>query len=89
MQRNSAQPWGKQGARGALPAPGLGVFDPATGALITNAGGTAGLYSRSRGRGADDLVVTGAGLWVASDNYGGNTSCGGSPGHAGICFLSY
>ena len=49
----------------------------------------AGLYSRSRGRGADDLVVTGAGLWVASDNYGGNTSCGGSLGHAGICFLSY
>ena len=72
---------------GALPAPGLGGFNPATGALITNSSGTAGLYSRSRGRGADDLVVTGAGLWVASDNFGGNTSCGGQSGFAGICFL--
>jgi hypothetical protein len=72
---------------GALPAPGLGGFDPATGALITNSSGTAGLYSRSRGRGADDLLVTGAGLWVASDNFGGNTSCGGQPGFAGLCFL--
>jgi len=72
---------------GALPAPGLGGFNPATGALITNASGTAGLYSRSRGRGADDLLVTGAGLWVASDNFGGNTSCGGQPGFAGLCFL--
>src|SRR5215472_13104707 len=72
---------------GALPAPGLGGFDPATGALITNASHTAGLYSRSRGRGADDLVVTGAGLWVASDNFGGNTSCGGQSGYAGLCLL--
>ena len=72
---------------GALPAPGLGGFSPSTGGLITNSSGTAGLYSRSRGRGADDLVVTTAGLWVASDNYGGNTSCGGQPGYAGICFL--
>jgi len=73
---------------GALPAPGLGGFNPATGALITNASGTAGLYSRSRGRGADDLLVTSAGLWVASDNFGGNTSCGGVSGFSGLCFLS-
>ena len=44
---------------GALPAPGLGGFSPSNGALITNSSGTAGLYSRSRGRGADDLLVTG------------------------------
>ena len=74
---------------GAIPAPGLGAFNPSNGALITNASGTAGLLSRSRGRGADDLLVTSTGLWVASDNFGGNTSCGGSPGHAGICFLPY
>ena len=67
--------------------PGWADSNPATGALITNSSGTAGLYSRSRGRGADDLVVTGAGLWVASDNFGGNTSCGGQSGYAGICFL--
>jgi hypothetical protein len=77
-----------QGA-GALPAPGLGGFSPSNGALITNSSGTAGLYSRSRGRGADDLLVTGAGLWVASDNFGGGTSCGGKSGYAGICFLPY
>jgi hypothetical protein len=72
---------------GALPAPGLGGFNPANGALITNASGTAGLYSRSRGNGADDLLVTSAGLWVASDNFGGGTSCGGVSGFAGLCFL--
>ena len=77
-----------QGA-GALPAPGLGGFSPSSGALITNSSGTAGLYSRSRGHGADDLLVTGAGLWVASDNFGGGTSCGGKSGYAGICFLPY
>jgi hypothetical protein len=65
----------------------MGGFNPSTGALITNAGGTAGLYSRSRGRGADDLLVTGAGLWVASDNFGGNTSCGGQSGFSGLCLL--
>jgi hypothetical protein len=73
---------------GALPAPGMGGFNPSNGALITNSSGTAGLYSRSRGRGADDLLVTSTGLWIASDNFGGNTSCGGVPGFAGICFLS-
>jgi hypothetical protein len=67
----------------------MGGFDPLTGSLITNTTGTAGLYSRSRGRGADDLLVTSAGLWIASDNFGGNTSCGGKAGHAGICFLPY
>jgi hypothetical protein len=72
---------------GALPAPGMGGFNPSTGALITNSSGTAGLYSRSRGRGADDLLVTSAGLWVASDNFGGNTSCGGQGGFSGLCFL--
>ena len=72
---------------GALPAPGMGGFDPSTGALITNSSGTAGLYSRSRGRGADDLLGTSAGLWVASDNFGGSTSCGGQAGFSGLCLL--
>jgi hypothetical protein len=73
---------------GSVPAQGLGGFSP-TGLLMKNAGGTAGLYSRSRGNGADDLVITGAGLWIASDNFGGNTSCGGVSGFSGICFLPY
>jgi len=74
---------------GAVPAPGLGGFIPgATSAtLMENSSHTAGLYSRSRGNGADDLLVTSAGLWVASDNFGGNTSCGGQAGFSGLCFL--
>ena len=49
----------------------------------------AGLYSRSRGHGADDMLLTNAGLWIASDNFGGNTQCGGVSGYAGICLLPY
>ena len=59
------------------------------GSLIRNSAGTAGLYSRSRGHGADDMLLTNAGLWIASDNFGGNTQCGGLSGYAGICFLPY
>jgi hypothetical protein len=76
---------------GAIPAPGLADLTPgpAGGSLILSQAGTAGLYSRSRGHGADDMILTGAGLWIASDNFGGGTSCGGQPGFAGLCFLPY
>ncbi len=76
---------------GSVPAPGMGGFTPGTtgGALRENSGNTAGLYSRARGFGADDMLLTAAGLWIASDNLGGSASCGGVPGHAGICFLPY
>jgi hypothetical protein len=76
---------------GAIPAPGLAGLTPGPsgGKLILNSAGTAGLYSRSRGRGADDMLLTSAGLWIASDNFGGATSCGGKPGFAGLCFLPY
>jgi hypothetical protein len=81
----------KKTGPGYVNAPGLGGFTPGPsgGALLKNSAGTAGLYSRSRGRGADDMLLTGAGLWVASDNFGGDTSCGGKAGYAGICFLPY
>jgi len=77
--------------KGAIPAPGLaGLAAGATGgSLILNSTGKAGLYSRSRGHGADDMLLTSAGLWIASDNFGGGTSCGGVSGFAGICFLPY
>jgi hypothetical protein len=75
--------------KGAIPAPGLAGLAPAGGSLILNSTGKAGLYSRSRGHGADDMLLTGAGLWIASDNFGGGTSCGGLSGYAGICFLPY
>ncbi len=74
---------------GAIPAPGMAGLNPATGALHVNSAGTAGYYSRSRGLGADDMLLTGAGLWIASDNYVGSSMCGGVFGHAGICFLPY
>ncbi len=62
--------------------------DPATGALYTNTTGTVGYYSRSRGLGADDMLITSAGLWVASDNYDQSQYCGGIS-TSGICFLPY
>jgi hypothetical protein len=67
---------------GAIPAPGMEGLSPATGRLIFNP-------SRARGLGADDMLVTRAGLWIASDNAQNSTTCGGVPGHAGICFLPY
>jgi hypothetical protein len=35
------------------------------------------------------MLLTNAGLWIASDNFGGNTQCGGVSGYAGICYLPY
>ncbi len=76
---------------GAIPAPGLAGLapGPAGGSLILNQADTAGLYSRSRGHGSDDMVITGAGLWIASDNFGGKTACGGQAGFSGLCLLPY
>jgi hypothetical protein len=73
---------------GAIPDPGMEGLVPGSsgGALLLNSGGTA-LYTRARGRGADDMLRTGAGLWVASDNYQGSQTCDGVSSHAGICFL--
>ena len=74
---------------GAIPAPGMGGFTPSNGALLPDSTGTAGLYRRGRGLGADDMLVTPAGLWIASDNDAGTDTCGGVSGLAGICFLPY
>ena len=74
---------------GGYSAPGLEGLNPASGALFVNAARSAGYYSRARGLGADDMLLTGAGLWIASDNFDGSDTCGGVSGHAGICFLRY
>jgi hypothetical protein len=71
---------------GAIPAPGMGAFTP-DGSLLTKVNGTAGRYSRARGFGADDMLRTSAGLWIASDNFDDSVTCDGVTGHAGICFL--
>jgi len=57
--------------------------------LLTNSAGTAGLYTRDRGLGADEIYKTPTGIWIASDNLGGSNMCGGVSGLAGICFLPY
>jgi hypothetical protein len=67
---------------GAVSAPGMVGLNPATGAINFNPG-------RARGLGADDMLVTSAGLWIASDNFDGSSTCAGVYGYAGICLLPY
>ncbi len=67
---------------GAVSAPGMAGLSPSSGAIVWNP-------TRARGLGADDMLVTGAGLWIASDNAFGSSQCGGVGGHAGICFMPY
>ena len=76
---------------GAVPAQGMAGFTagPSGGSLLLNTAGTAGRYTRARGLGADDMLLTTAGLWIASDNLNNAQQCGGGNGHAGICFLPY
>jgi hypothetical protein len=73
---------------GGISAPGMEALNPATGLLLLNAKGTA-LYTRGRGLGADDMLFTKAGLWIASDNFKGTQTCDSVPNLAGICFLPY
>ncbi len=74
---------------GAYNAPGMEGLQPSTGKLYVNSAGTAGYYSRARGLGADDMLLTSAGLWIASDNLDGSETCGGTSNLSGICFLPY
>jgi hypothetical protein len=67
---------------GAIPAQGMVGLSPADGSVIFNP-------TRARGLGADDMLVTSAGLWIASDNMNNSSQCAGKSGHAGICFLPY
>lgn len=81
--RYSENPDGcKFGGPGAIPAPGMEGLSPTTGALTFNP-------TRARGRGADDMLLTGAGLWIASDNFDDSQMCAGVQDLAGICFLPY
>jgi hypothetical protein len=73
---------------GSIADPGMEGLNTTTGKDLLNAQGTA-LYTRGRGLGADDMLVTSAGLWIASDNYNNASYCGGVSGHSGICFLPY
>jgi hypothetical protein len=82
-ERWSENPQGCDSAGpGAIPAPGIEGLSPGTGALTFNP-------TRSRGLGADDMLITGAGLWIASDNLDHSAQCGHVSGHAGVCLLPY
>ena len=74
---------------GGYNAPGMEGLDPANGNLYVSPDGSAGYYSRDRGLGADDMLATSAGLWIASDNQSGSQMCGGAQNLSGICFLPY
>jgi hypothetical protein len=78
---NNANDCDAQGP-GAISAPGMVGLAPSNGAVVFNP-------TRARGLGADDMLVTRAGLWIASDNAFGSSQCGGVSGHAGICFMPY
>jgi hypothetical protein len=67
---------------GAVNAAGFEGLSPTDGHLTFNP-------TRARGLGADGMLDTSAGLWIASDNQGNGTQCAGKSGHAGICFLPY
>jgi hypothetical protein len=73
---------------GAIPDPGLQGLYPSSGLLVTDAQGTAGLYSAARDN-ADDEILTSAGLWVASSDRMASDTCGGASNVSGICFLPY
>jgi hypothetical protein len=66
----------------SVSAPGMIGLNAATGAISFNP-------TRDRGLGADDMLITHGGLWIASDNFEGSSRCAGASGHAGICYLPY
>jgi hypothetical protein len=70
---------------GAVSRPGIASINPSTG-LATSWNPT-----RSLGYGTAQLLVTSAGLWVASDDYkdGLAQKCGGFTNHGSICFFPY
>jgi hypothetical protein len=74
--------------KGAIPDRGLQGLSAATGTTLLNPEGTGGRYTMARAN-ATDMLVTGAGLWIASSNRFGSDSCGRVSGLAGICLLPY
>jgi len=67
---------------GATSAPGMVGLSAASGSVVFDP-------TRARGLGADDMLLTADGLWIASDNDKGLDQCGGVHGHAGICLFPY
>jgi hypothetical protein len=79
----------KAAGANAIAESGMEGLSPSTG-MTSNPP----VYSKSPGLGADDMLVTNEGLWIASDNYvdsdgAVSNKCGGEAGFAGICLLPY
>jgi hypothetical protein len=74
---------------GAIADRGLQGLAPGNGATMVNPDGSS-TYTMARNN-ADDMLLTGTGLWIASSNRYGEVTCGrvSGGGHAGICFLPY
>ena len=72
---------------GAIPDPGLQGLGASAGQVEVNSSDR-GVYSMSRAN-ADNMLITGSGLWISSTNRFGSQFCGSKPGHAGLCFLPY
>jgi hypothetical protein len=72
---------------GAIPDPGLQGLSASAGQVEVNSSDR-GVYSMSRAN-ADNMLITGNGLWISSTNRFGSQFCGSKPGHAGLCFLPY
>jgi len=70
---------------GAIPDQGMQGLQPGSGQTLVKPDGTA-VYSMSRAN-ADGMLVTSAGLWIASTDRYGASWCNNVSGHAGICFL--
>jgi hypothetical protein len=75
---------------GSIPEQGMEALSPSSGQPINNPPA----YSRSQGIGADDMLVTNEGLWIASDNFTDSDGavadkCDAMAGFAGICLLPY
>jgi hypothetical protein len=86
--RYAENPDGCDGAGpGAIRDHGLQGLDPSSGSLELNSAGKP-MYRMARAN-ADDMLITSAGLWIASSNRYGAQACGHSNGHSGICFLRY
>jgi hypothetical protein len=72
---------------GAIADQGLQGLSPAAGTVLPNSQGNP-RYHMSRAN-ADSMLITSAGLWIASTNRFGSQVCDGVSGHSGICFLPY
>jgi hypothetical protein len=72
---------------GAIADQGLQGLSPAAGTVLLNSQGNP-RYHMSRAN-ADSMLITSAGLWIASTNRFGSQVCDGVSGHSGICFLPY